>query len=124
LFEDALSDASPSNGGANCCVATSRVGASRTCKYIRHDGKVWHGRNVMLVEMSGINSRRELRLRLEGCSTGEESEDESQVSLNLSDTLAFSVIFREFRPSIRVFCLPLSVYISGYENARGRRALR
>jgi hypothetical protein len=78
----------------------------------------------MLVEMSGINSRRELRLRLEGCSTGEESEDESQVSLNLSDTLAFSVIFREFRPSIRVFCLPLSVYISGYENARGRRALR
>jgi hypothetical protein len=44
----------------------------------------------MLVEMSGINSRRELRLRLEGCSTGEESEDESQVSLNLSDTLAFS----------------------------------
>ena len=48
---------------------------------------------MMLVEMSGLNSRRELRLRLEGCSTGEESEDESQVTLNLSDALSFSVNF-------------------------------
>lgn len=45
----------------------------------------------MLVEMSGVNSRRELRLRLEGCSTGEESEDELQVCPNLPDTLACSV---------------------------------
>lgn len=80
---------------------------------------MWQGRNVMLVEMSGINSRRELRLRLEGCSTGEESEDESQITLNLSNSLAFSVIPYYIRRIYFVVCLPLPVYIPGYENARG-----
>lgn len=41
--------------------------------------------------MSVSNSRRDLRLRLEGCSTGEESEDEPQVSQQPSETLSFSV---------------------------------
>lgn len=51
--------------------------------------------------MSGVNSRRDLRLRLEGCSTGEEQEQESEDETNNpSDRVAFDA----FAISVILFC--------------------
>lgn len=58
---------------------------------MRHNRKVWQNENVKLNEMSNCNSCRDLRLRLEGCSTGEDSIDEPQTTQCPTEKAIFSV---------------------------------
>lgn len=79
------------------------VGAALRDQCVQHDCKVWHGPVCDVLEMSGPQIRRDLRLKLESY-CGEDSEDEPHVApLQLTDALATAVT--SFNASINV-CLP------------------
>lgn len=76
--------------------------------------------------MSAGNPRRDLRLRLEGCSVGEDSEDE-QIHPRPVEAFVITVkatnTHRHYLSQLLCFAITCYVYIAGHSHARGCRAL-
>lgn len=87
-----------------------------------------YGRDV---QMSAANSRRDLRLKLEGCSTCEDSEDETTQEQPpiLFDALSSLVKIDKNFPLLLCYCcllfLPLVfiILVTGYKDPRGGRVV-